>query len=706
MFNLWRGQREEKQELRRSRRKLDSGGRHWHRRPRSHSPETPHQLAKKQRSKEPLGRPRRLSFDSSEAEEASPLLLTLQQREALEARRREQEHQEQQGVLYPPPESQAHLESQSYREAQRRTIQDILEEQRRATKALHIYDQTHSPLSLEEVFRAGLPLHQHTGAIRKRSIPAPQPKGDLPYRSDRGWPFRLFGQDKREEQRPDAPIFTTATRDTRALPASAPLLSTTRASTIPIQHPGQQPTPHPAMNPSWQIPGAAAASSAAPGTAGGSAVPTTSNWGWIGSSAAGVAAAAATAAVAPGTLGGPTVANTAPPQGWGVQYAAPLGPATTAGPPAPSGGGGGPGPTAPPPPGGWGRGNPLPSAPTMAPPLYAGGYNPSQGHRRIPPFGEADDPRAWLIWKRRFHAIAAVHGWTDEQRRRELFIGMTGDAAAAVCDIDSSHYLTFEDELAEYDRRFLTTAASDAARAEFGAARQLPGESVLTWHGRLRDLYLNAYPQARIDVGTGGQILIERFVLGLESTPVKEFVLSFRPSTYAGALATANQKVAALQMLATDKGSRRIHALRKPNPTGTSSSNSSSISGVRFQCYACGGPHFKRDCPKAQESAPHSASPNRQRTGTPNQRSRGTGRGATRGNRTSGRGGAPAVPAGKTQKRRPRIHAIMAPDGEDGWIIEEDPAVDGEEPEAEEEVAEEEGPGNEWAGTEEEEGRD
>lgn len=231
-----------------------------------------------------------------------------------------------------------------------------------------------------------------------------------------------------------------------------------------------------------------------------------------------------------------------------------------------------------------------------APPAAAAGAG-----RKVPTF-DSLDPGEWKTWKERFLTIVAIAGWNDLRSRRELFASMGGPAAKIVADIMLEDPAggpplgvparTLQRVMQEYEGRFVTTEASDQAKAEFTTAQQLTDESLLEWHSRLRDLYLRAYPTAEVDQDPGGQMLRDRFTSGLDNRDIKTYVYDHRPISYRACLQEAQRKQATLMLMNDDK--------KKGGRTGASGSTVAAMTPKEdIQCYFCHeNGHMARDCPK------------------------------------------------------------------------------------------------------------
>lgn len=181
-------------------------------------------------------------------------------------------------------------------------------------------------------------------------------------------------------------------------------------------------------------------------------------------------------------------------------------------------------------------------------------------HRKVDRLSEATT-QEWLTWKDHFLMVSQICDWNDLRKRRELYAAMQGLAAQATRDIPvvdpvpapAGHVpLTFEAVLAAYESRLCTTAASDTARSEFLTAKQMPDETILAWHGRVRSLFIRAAPaghQPDLTDVLQARELRERFVLGLLNREVKRQVLERRSNDFNAMLQIAGEAEATLLLL-------------------------------------------------------------------------------------------------------------------------------------------------------------
>jgi hypothetical protein len=310
--------------------------------------------------------------------------------------------------------------------------------------------------------------------------------------------------------------------------------------------------------------------------------------------------------------------------------------------PIPGPGGGG----APPPAPGPGGGPPVGPAPVA---IMA-----NNRPVKVRPFesGQAAD---WITWRKYFEGMAAMWEWEDARARRELLTAMDGEAARMTQDIEfRAAGQTADDLLTELEGRFITEAGAKLAQQEFRKARQMPDETVLQFHSRVRTLFTRAYPGVPTEGDGLARLLRDTFIWGLESRKITEYVSDGQPATYQDCLTRAQGKLATLVGFEDEKNKRSsksgLHAMKGPTEDQPPDSRA---------CHGCGQVgHFVRQCPllaalrKAQEGGLVSAV-----------RGRGDrGRGRTRGKASDRRPGGRSI--GKAKKRVNQIDADHSEDEE------------------------------------------
>ena len=168
----------------------------------------------------------------------------------------------------------------------------------------------------------------------------------------------------------------------------------------------------------------------------------------------------------------------------------------------------------------------------------------------------------FLAWRSQFQVIADYHRWSDDEAKQLMYAYMKGTALESVMDIPLTGEETAKQTLDEYQCRFLPESDSQLLRAQFACVVQLPNESVQKLHARMRVLFHLAYPDAstRNDV-----FLIERFIAALNNREVQNHVRRRKPSTYAAALAAANEETSFVLM---DLATHAPGGLQAPVPGG------------------------------------------------------------------------------------------------------------------------------------------
>lgn len=166
-------------------------------------------------------------------------------------------------------------------------------------------------------------------------------------------------------------------------------------------------------------------------------------------------------------------------------------------------------------------------------------------NRKLPPLEDVD-PAKWQVWKQNFEVIMEINQWDDRRARMEAFASMVGDARRAVADVQIHNCRDIDHMLQQFQDRMVPVAAGKWARAEFNTALQLPSESALQWHTRLRELFMRAYPNIRVE---NAAAIIDRFCVGLSDPSVREKVAHLAPDTYTDALNLAQSTIATTLLL-------------------------------------------------------------------------------------------------------------------------------------------------------------
>jgi hypothetical protein len=287
---------------------------------------------------------------------------------------------------------------------------------------------------------------------------------------------------------------------------------------------------------------------------------------------------------------------------------------------------------------------PAPPAGPPAPPPAPGPLPPAA----VAPAAMADRPvkvrtfesgtaTDWVTYRKYFEGMRAMWAWDDARSRRELITAMDGEAARMTQDITfQAAGQTFDEMLTQFEGRFITQAGAKLAQQEFRKARQMPDESVLQFHSRVRTLFTRAYPGVATEGDGLARLLRDTFTWGLESRKITEYVSDQQPDTYQDCLTRAQEKLATIVGFEEEKSKRNsrggLHAVKAPAEDGAATDNRA--------CHGCGQTgHFIRQCPimlairKAQESGLVGAVRPKADRGRGRTKSRGDGRKAASGRR-------------------------------------------------------------------------
>ena len=245
---------------------------------------------------------------------------------------------------------------------------------------------------------------------------------------------------------------------------------------------------------------------------------------------------------------------------------------------------------------------------------------------------ESDDPFKWDIWKKAFIFAAKNNGWDNRRARRFLAGSMKGVAAQLVDHIpvndDEEEVADWNELLDEYEGAFRPQAASDLAAHNYESATQMPEEKIGNWHARIRKLYLLA---KNVKTVKHDPELTKAFMRGLWDHEIRLKLLDCKPTDYKDLLAKANDAQSIVRqrtdMLSWQTTAYAANVAReKAQGGGATGSIAGSMTGFGsvgaitkntafhysegqlraspvidgnkpLQCFACDGPHMKRDCP-------------------------------------------------------------------------------------------------------------
>jgi len=179
----------------------------------------------------------------------------------------------------------------------------------------------------------------------------------------------------------------------------------------------------------------------------------------------------------------------------------------------------------------------LEANPAPQQPAAAAAAAPPRKWMPVPKFGNRQD-EDWLTYRQQFEHITSLNQMTENEIKLALAGSITGSAAATISDIQVNDPTKNGAGLLDaYEARFLPASASELAKVTFEAATQMPKETALSFHGRVRNLYNRAYTRDRNE-----EHMTRRYILGLRSKEVREMVMRARPQNYEAALYAAQNE--------------------------------------------------------------------------------------------------------------------------------------------------------------------
>jgi hypothetical protein len=191
----------------------------------------------------------------------------------------------------------------------------------------------------------------------------------------------------------------------------------------------------------------------------------------------------------------------------------------------------------------------------------------------------------WQIWRRNFEQTLQINGCANERCQREAAAAMESTAAEFTSDIPAFvQGRPIQDMLNHYETRFLPAAAGQLAAAQFQTAAQMDGEQIAVWHARLRTIFERAFPGKNIQ---NLRLLINKFVLKLADSNIRQWTHQANPATYNAAMTAASNEAASQSILAHEAGSG-----------GKGNVAINAFGGQRGTCFGCGSyDHQVADCP-------------------------------------------------------------------------------------------------------------
>ena len=157
---------------------------------------------------------------------------------------------------------------------------------------------------------------------------------------------------------------------------------------------------------------------------------------------------------------------------------------------------------------------------------------------------DSTEPSDWRAFRFSLERAVAANGYDDARAIEEVIACMVGPAKKAIMHLPTAG--TLVRYLDSIEHLFVSPSASVLARSEFYRARQEVSESVADFHGRLREIYRNAYPEDRERLNTRPD-LIHRFAHHLRDPILARLTAQSMPATFDEALRRAQDSMAILQ---------------------------------------------------------------------------------------------------------------------------------------------------------------
>ena len=159
------------------------------------------------------------------------------------------------------------------------------------------------------------------------------------------------------------------------------------------------------------------------------------------------------------------------------------------------------------------------------------------------------EPQDWRPFRSGIEVVCEGNNYSNKRAISEVYTHLSLHVREAVQHVTRTNAdgssKTLKQYLDDCESVFLSPQASALAEAEFEIARQGAEESLLDFHGRLRNLFLNAFPELGEGFHTN-RILIKRFVNGLRDPLLGQHTAQREPRDYTAALHAAQSSMAIL----------------------------------------------------------------------------------------------------------------------------------------------------------------
>lgn len=233
---------------------------------------------------------------------------------------------------------------------------------------------------------------------------------------------------------------------------------------------------------------------------------------------------------------------------------------------------------------------------TMAP-------DPPKPKEVSPPTLSDVDPIKWVTFHKAFSRVALLNQWSDDRAKLMLQTSLQDAAARAVEHVTFRGSDKLQDAIDKLSVIFINPASTQLYKTKFKDASRSPGEELIMWHTRVREMFMRAYPQVQNQ--EENEDLKERFVLGLRNRSLTQTLLSaenYTTMTFTELLTRAQNLQGSL--LQCQRSYPDVAAIRSPgNGSSTTASAIAAINGSgnrkssNVTCYHCDRPgHVISEC--------------------------------------------------------------------------------------------------------------
>ena len=151
---------------------------------------------------------------------------------------------------------------------------------------------------------------------------------------------------------------------------------------------------------------------------------------------------------------------------------------------------------------------------------------------------ESTGAAEWREFRQTFMDWGAAYFLTHRQAKLKLRALITGDARAVAEGVDyrvNDDRVPIDDVLSSLDDCFMSKESEAVSKAEFHTARQVAGDNVSAWFGKLKALHILGWPDCPAEKRERDSDLLEKAVMGLKDPEVRR-IMKDRPTTTFSAL--------------------------------------------------------------------------------------------------------------------------------------------------------------------------